>query len=56
MAKAAGTLIAGRSLPILPFAEIYTVIDLVSIDSRGGWRESPVHLEGHGLVHARLVG
>jgi hypothetical protein len=45
-----------RSLPILPFAEIYTVIDLVSIDSRGGWRESPVHLEGYRLVHDRLVG
>jgi hypothetical protein len=44
-----------RSLPILPFAEIYTVIDLVSIDSRGGWREGPVHLEGHRLVHDRLV-
>jgi hypothetical protein len=24
-----------RSLPILPFAEIYTVIDLVSIDAGG---------------------
>src|SRR3954468_6953129 len=43
-------------LRILPFAEIYTVIDLVSIDSRSGWCESPVHLEGHRLVHDRLVG
>jgi hypothetical protein len=45
-----------HGLSILPFAEIYTVIDLVSIDAEGGSRESPVHLEGHRLVHDRLVG
>ena len=44
------------SFSILPFAEIYTVIDFVSLDSEGGWCESPVHLEGHRLVHGRLVG
>ena len=56
-AKTAGKLRSTRrSVPILPFAEIYTVIDLVSNDSRDGWREGPVHLEGHRLVHDRLVG
>jgi hypothetical protein len=51
-----GDLVARPGFPILPFAEIYTVIVLVSIDPEGGARESPVYLEGHRLVHGRLVG
>src|ERR1700752_749302 len=43
--------------PSAPAAETSTVISSVgSAGVIGGLRESPVHLEGHRLVHDRLVG